>query len=493
MVKLTIIYKDYIHCTVRGLLPDDIAKCIKEFKVFIPSARFQPSYKLGRWDGYKQYFTITGQTYVNLLPRMFEIINVSQYEVEIIRPENVIEDPDLGENIDNTYFSYLKWYKGHYKEDEPIMLEDHQVRVVNTCLKNHRCIIDAATGSGKTLISAVLAKKVLPFGKTILIVPSKDLAFQSANEFKQWGLDAGIVGCNLREFGHDVTVCTWQTINSMERSKTEKSLSVEELSKLKDGVVSLIFDECHQCKSYHIQQVCDSTFKDVPIKWGLTGTVPKEKSDYYCLYTSLGGVGAVVEAKELQDKGFLANCNINCIRLEDNTLCQDFTSEIEYLESNDERISFITQLLHSIVQTSGNTLVLLSHKKFGKNLTEKLIKLGTNAIFLNGDVKSTKRFEEYEKIKTENNKCIVAIDKIASTGLSISRLFNLVFIDYGKAFTKTIQSVGRGLRLAKDKDFVEIYDISSTTKYSKKHFNDRIHYYDEKKYPFRILNIDKWR
>ena len=207
----------------------------------------------------------------------------------------------------------------------------------------------------------------------------------------------------------------------------------------------------------------------------------------------MGGVGAVVEAKELQDKGFLANCNINCIRLEDNTLCQDFTSEIEYLESNDERISFITQLLHSIVQTSGNTLVLLSHKKFGKNLTEELIKLGTNAIFLNGDVKSTKRFEEYEKIKTENNKCIVAIDKIASTGLSISRLFNLVFIDYGKAFTKTIQSVGRGLRLAKDKDFVEIYDISSTTKYSKKHFNDRIHYYDEKKYPFRILNIDKWR
>ena len=101
--------------------------------------------------------------------------------------------------------------------------------------------------------------------------------------------------------------------------------------------------------------------------------------------------------------------------------------------------------------------------------------------------------KEYEKIKTENNKCIVAIDKIASTGLSISRLFNLVFIDYGKAFTKTIQSVGRGLRLAKDKDFVEIYDISSTTKYSKKHFNDRIHYYDEKKYPFRILNIDKWR
>ena len=63
MVKLLITYKDYIHCTVHGLLSADLSACVKEFKVFIPSARFQASYKLGRWDGYKQYFTVTGQTY----------------------------------------------------------------------------------------------------------------------------------------------------------------------------------------------------------------------------------------------------------------------------------------------------------------------------------------------------------------------------------------------------------------------------------------------
>ena len=163
------------------------------------------------------------------------------------------------------------------------------------------------------------------------------------------------------------------------------------------------------------------------------------------------------------------------------------SGEIVYLEYDKEGYK-VTPKRKKKDAIEVNKIVFVSPK-----LTEKLINLGTNAIFLNGEVKSTKRFEEYEKIKTENNKCIVAIDKIASTGLSISRLFNLVFIDYGKAFTKTNQSVGRGLRLPKDKDFVEIYDISSTTKYSKKHFNERIHYYDEKKYPFRILNIDKWK
>ena len=97
------------------------------------------------------------------------------------------------------------------------------------------------------------------------------------------------------------------------------------------------------------------------------------------------------------------------------------------------------------------------------------------------------------KITEEDNKCVIAIDKIASTGLNIPRLFNIVFIYYGKAFTKTIQSIGRGLRRASDKDFVTIYDISSTTKYSKDHFNNRIHYYEDAQYPYQVMNIDKWK
>ena len=95
MVKLLITYKDYIHCTVHGLLSADLSACVKEFKVFIPSARFQASYKLGRWDGYKQYFTVTGQTYVNLLPRIFEIIDLSKYEIEYVYKNNGVSYKEL--------------------------------------------------------------------------------------------------------------------------------------------------------------------------------------------------------------------------------------------------------------------------------------------------------------------------------------------------------------------------------------------------------------
>lgn len=101
-----------------------------------------------------------------------------------------------------------------------------------------------------TLISAALAKLCQPYGKVILVVPSQDLCLQSADEFKLLGLDTGVVGCGLREFNHDIIVCTWQTINSLERRTKgtkkvkENPLSAEELKTLKSGVVSLIFDEC---------------------------------------------------------------------------------------------------------------------------------------------------------------------------------------------------------------------------------------------------------
>ena len=156
-------------------------------------------------------------------------------------------------------------------------------------------------------------------------------------------------------------------------------------------------------------------------------------------------------------------------------------------------MNFISNIITGIVQSSKNTLVLIDRIKTGETLEKLLVQNGIDAIFLSGSVKTKKRFDEYEKVKTQDDKCIIAIDKIAATGLNIPRLFNVVFIDYGKSFTKIIQSIGRGLRKATDKDFVTIYDVSSKTKYSKKHFNERIKYYEEAQYPYKIYNIDKWK
>lgn len=505
MNKLQIIYKDYVRCQICGLTPEDRNKAYEHFSLFVPNARFTPKFKMGVWDGYDHYFTLTGLFYVNLLPELFQVVDMSKYQVERIYPDGLISEP-LFDSIDDTYLEDRVWPKGHRLEGQPVQIYDHQVDIVNTCLNNPRCIVEAATGAGKSLCCLILALEVAKHGRFILIEPSKDLTLQTAQVFRDLGVDCGICGCGLRELDKQITICTWQTIDSLERrsgggkkdgrvsiSKEQAQLSAEELEQLKNGVVGVVFDEAHQMKSYNCKKICESTFKDVPLRWGLTGTIPKAKVDKYCINCGIGHVAHKLDSKELQDKGILAKCDISCLKLIDDMSFRMYADELEYLSTNIDRLNFIGTLIHNIVQTQGNTLVLVNRIKCGEALEQIIQSLGSNCIFLDGSVKSSDRFREYESIKTENNKCVIATSQIASTGLDIPRLFNLILLDYGKSFVKNIQSIGRGLRLGKDKDHCHIFDIFSTTGFSKKHFNERIHYYKDKQFEFKVLEIEKWR
>lgn len=500
-MKLQIIYKDYVRCQVIGLTPEDRSKAYEHFSVFIPTARFMPSYKIGQFDGYKRFFSLTGLFYVNLLDELYSILDMSKYEVEETYNDSLIKDDFEFNNIDETFLSDYIWYNGHRLEGQPVELMDHQVDIVNACLNNHRCIIEASTSAGKTLCALALARIISNYGRFIIIEPSKDLTLQTANVFKSLGFtDVGVCGCGIRELDKKVTICTWQTINSLNKRRKsvdldddKRELSAEELKQLINGTVGLLYDEVHTAKSHEISKIMETIFKDVPVRWGLTGTVPKAKSDYYSVLTALGKVVHHLESKELQDKGILAKCNINIIRMEDDLQFRTYMDEIEYLSTNINRLKFIGNLIHNVTQTSGNSLILVNRIKTGEFLEEFINSLGTNAIYIDGSVNSKTRFKEYESIKTENNKCIIATSAIASTGLDIPRIFNLIFMDYPASFVRTIQSIGRGLRLGKDKNEVNIFDICSTTPFSRKHLNTRIHYYHEKQFPMKVLDVNTWK
>ena len=501
IMKLQVIYRDYVKCQVVGLTPEDRSKAYNHFFIFIPTARYMPSYKIGAFDGYKRYFSLTGQFYVNLLPELYSILDMSKYELEETYSDELCKDEYVFDFIDELYLSEYKWGKGHRLEGQSVEMFDHQVDIVNACLENHRCIVEAATGAGKTLVALALAKQVTQFGRFIIIEPSRDLTLQTAQVFRDLGFtDVGICGCGLRELDKKVTICTWQTLNSInkrgkstELSEDKRQLSADELKQLVEGTIGLMIDETHTVKAHELGKMCETIFKNVPIRWGLTGTVPKVKSEYYSVTTALGPVVHHLESKELQDKGILAQCNVTAIKLKDEHDFLTYSDEMDYLSSNYDRLKFIGTLIHNITQSSGNTLVLVNRIKCGEILESVVNSLGTKCIYIDGATKSKKRFDEYESIKTENNKCIIATSGIAATGLDIPRLFNLVMLDYSKSFIRTIQSIGRGLRLGKDKNSVNIFDVFSTTTFSKKHFNDRVHFYNDKKFPFKVLDIETWK
>ena len=133
------------------------------------------------------------------------------------------------------------------------------------------------------------------------------------------------------------------------------------------------------------------------------------------------------------------------------------------------------------VNETGNTLVLVDRVAAGHALVERL---GEKAVFVSGATKSKDRQSEYAEVAEATDKIIVATYGVAAVGINIPRIFNLVLVEPGKSFVRVIQSIGRGIRKAEDKDFVQIWDVTSTCKFAKRHLTKRKAYYKEANYPF---------
>ena len=67
-----------------------------------------------------------------------------------------------------------------------------------------------------------------------------------------------------------------------------------------------------------------------------------------------------------------------------------------------------------------------------------LAELIPDSTFVSGSVKVKDRKETYDEIKEEDNKVIIATYGVASVGLNIPRIFNLVLIEPGKSFVRVI-------------------------------------------------------
>ena len=79
MKTATIVIKDEVNIKIEGLELDARKKLVNTFKYEVPGARYQPSVRLGRWDGKVAYFQLGGSTYTNLLPEIIPILENYNY------------------------------------------------------------------------------------------------------------------------------------------------------------------------------------------------------------------------------------------------------------------------------------------------------------------------------------------------------------------------------------------------------------------------------
>ena len=442
-----------------------------------------PAYKLGRWDGTKTYFNIGGSGFLAHLDVILAVIDDDGYDitVEDLRTSHELKFTAIDEN----YWADLgkTWPKGHQQAGEPIVLRDYQYEVINKFLKNPQALQEVATGAGKTITTATLSHLCEPYGRTMVIVPNKSLVVQTEEDYKNLGLDVGVYFGDRKELNRTHTICTWQSLNVLDKKSYDNATM--SLAEFCEGVCAIIVDEVHQAKAEVLTKLLTQNFRNCPIRWGLTGTVPKDAWEFQGILASIGPVINRVSAYDLQQKDVLAQLNINILQINDVQVFRSYQEEYSFLVTDTVRLAWIANKIQQL-SANGNTLVLINRIDTGNKLTE----LMPDAVFVSGGMKLDERKHEYDEIKTSDQKIIVATYGVAAVGINIPRIFNLVLLEPGKSFVRVIQSIGRGIRKAEDKDHVEIWDITSACKYSKRHLTERKKFYKEAKYPFTITKVN---
>ena len=454
--QCVITVRDEVFCFISNLKPTDLEALEKKFTVFVEGYFFMPAYKLGRWDGKKKFFEKTGKTYIRFLPEIVEYLVDRGYDIDLVDKRNQVRNPEG------------RSHKDQFKEFG-VELRPYQTGAVNILLDEGSGFIIAGTGAGKSLICASLADIYGQAGyKTITVVPSSDLVSQTADWYKVCGMDAGEYSGAKKEIDCQHVVATWQ--------------SLQNNPKLMSFFHMFIIDEAHGVKGQVIYDLITEHGKNIPFRFGVTGTFPKPQADQMTLKSTIGPIHKEIPAKWLIENGYLAKVEIEPVVTESKAAEDDFpdyASERSYIAKNEKRLDVIADLIVDKCDKYGNTLVLVNSVEMG----EKLQKMIKDSVFLYGENDKKERKTQYDMYKERNDVITIATFGIASTGISIDRIFCLMLLDSGKSFVRAIQSVGRGTRLAADKNSVHVVDVYANLKWSKKHFKERSKFYSEAGYP----------
>lgn len=371
------------------------------------------------------------------------------------------------------FIAIMNVYSDAHKHNEIISIEktDSQQECVCISVSNpdHQYLTTNYIVTHNTIVCATMSKLLSVYGNVLMIVPNVDLVEQSKATFDKIGIDCG-VWYGKKKVRKPITISTWQ--------------SLQKAPELFDGVVAVILDEAHQCKANTIFDILTGPGANVPFRIGCTGSLPKDDLSKAHLLAAVGNIIYSLDAKTLQDEEVLAASRIKIINMQDKynpeylSKCQDFklwNEETNFFFEDEKRLNAMVKIISDSVEQYGNTLVLVPYHASG----EALIPHFTRAVSLDGRVSSAKRKVAYDHFNSTDGNVLIATYGIASVGIDIPRIFSLVIIEPGKKFEKIIQTLGRGLRKAHDKDYLMVFDIVSSNGLSKTHSRRRISIYKE--------------
>lgn len=448
------------------------------FSVKNPSARFN---RQNRFIPQRIYaITPAGYCGAGLIPEIIRHIRTLSIPFDIV----------LNDDLKNL-FSSLTFQNSNGSVDvrelqSEYKLRDYQLTAVTKALNSGYGVVELATGGGKTFIIANLVNSVKPSlnagEKILIIVPDIGLVEQTYKDFVSYNYPMSEV-CKWsgnNEYNPDAQVVI-ANLGILQSAKSDLSWFKK--------VGLLIVDECHKLRKGN--KVCD-LIDDIPTfrRLGFTGTLPENDIDKWNIFNCIGPVifrRTTTDLRAAAGGEYIANAQALAIHLE-----YDFKPDYTAVSANNRYIcelDFIhfNAFRHNVIKNiasklPNNCLILVDHIAHGDNMYKNLVSLGHKQVyFIQGNVEIEERRRIQALMEKDNNIICIAISKIFSTGISIKNIHYIMFAAGGKSKIKVLQSIGRGLRVHKDKDVLTLIDIVDELVYGGKHFERRKYFYDVEK------------
>jgi superfamily II DNA or RNA helicase len=483
-----IVIEKYNEVYIKVHCEKSVAYDLKALFTFYVNAQNHQKFKKGKWDGAISLFNMkTGLIYKGLYEKI--LAWCEEKNIEVISSY----DPKYSDVPPNLVDDIVAKFKSIHE------LHPHQRFALEQFLKKKNLVILSSTSSGKSYIIyfmiLILLKIFRGPGKTLIVVPTKNLVDQIYNDFKSYsklnGFDTENNVHRIYEGQSKVTDCpvivsTWQSIYNMDASYFEQFEAV-------------IGDECHRFKAKSLKTIMEGAI-NAKYKVGLSGSLDGSEVNELTLNGLFGPIVEASRTHKLMKDGLVAELNINVMILrhhDTKTISnKEYAEQKMFLSLKDERNKFIRRL---VANEKGNRLVLFElvdshgiplYEKFKEEYPDKEV------YYISGETD----IKERERIRTilsqTNDAVLFASYGTYSTGMNVPSLRHVFSTFPGKSRIKTLQSIGRSLRLDDGKSKAVFWDIADVMvkkdekSVTHKHLEERIKLYIRERFKIKTFEID---
>ncbi len=328
----------------------------------------------------------------------------------------------------------------------------------------NRNLIVAATGTGKTVISAfdyqAFKERTDGTHRLLFIAHRQEILKQSQRTYRSVLQDANFgdiwVGDLRPTNGIDHLFVSVQTFNSKYESI---------FSKLpKDYYDYIVIDEAHHLKADSYQTVLNHFSPQLLI--GLTAT-PERMDGKSLLPDFCNQISAEIRLPKALDEGLLTPFQYLCISDSTDLTDEDLMDGNHYVATkltdrlcNGERVGLIVDRLRYYLpdENKCRALGFCATKEHAQYMAEEFRKVGLKSACLTSDKNNEERMKMNRQLAKGEIDYLFVVD-IFNEGVDIPAVDTLLFLRPTESLTIFLQQLGRGLRLYPGKQQLTVFDF----------------------------------